>query len=170
MPLKTWKSWEVNNWVRRFQAKEHQQQRSQANMPGVPRWHSLLPVKPSSSAPFSGKVFGVLFSFLIVYLFIFREQGREEEREGEIHQCVVASCVPPTWGPGPQPRHVSWLGIEPVTLWFTGRRHSIHWATPPRAGKCFWFLQITITHSLDIVSVSSLGHHVHWKPSFQTQK
>ena len=29
-------------------------------------------------------------------LFIFRERGREEEREGEKHQCVVASHVPPT--------------------------------------------------------------------------
>ena len=30
------------------------------------------------------------------YLFIFRQRGREGEREGEKHQCVVASCVPPT--------------------------------------------------------------------------
>ena len=26
-------------------------------------------------------------------LFIFRERGREGEREGEKHQCVVASCA-----------------------------------------------------------------------------
>ena len=36
------------------------------------------------------------------------------------------------WGPGPQPRHVPWLGIKPVTLCFTGQC-SIHWATPARA-------------------------------------
>ena len=30
------------------------------------------------------------------YLFIFRERGREGEREGEKHQCVVASHAPPT--------------------------------------------------------------------------
>ena len=30
------------------------------------------------------------------YLFIFRERGREGEREGEKHQCVVASHVPLT--------------------------------------------------------------------------
>ena len=24
------------------------------------------------------------------------ERGREEEREGEKHQCMVASCAPPT--------------------------------------------------------------------------
>ena len=38
----------------------------------------------------------------------------------------------PYWGSGLHPRHVPWLGIEPVTLWFTGW-HSIHWATPARA-------------------------------------
>ena len=36
------------------------------------------------------------------------------------------------WGPDPQPRHVSWLGIKLATPWFTGQ-HSIHWATPARA-------------------------------------
>ena len=30
------------------------------------------------------------------FKFIFREMGREEEREGEKHQCVVASHMPPT--------------------------------------------------------------------------
>ena len=40
-------------------------------------------------------------------------------------------------GPGPQPRHVPWLGIEPPTLWFVGW-HSIPWATLARARKlCF---------------------------------
>ena len=39
------------------------------------------------------------FSFLkqeLKKIFIFRERGREEEREGEKHQCVVASQAPPT--------------------------------------------------------------------------
>ena len=31
-----------------------------------------------------------------IYLFIFSERGREGEREGEKHQCVVASHTPPT--------------------------------------------------------------------------
>ena len=43
------------------------------------------------------------------------------EREGEKHQYVVASCVPPTgglaWYAGMYPR----LGIEWVTLWFPGQ-------------------------------------------------
>ena len=37
-----------------------------------------------------------LFIFLGFHLFIFREGGREEEREGEKHQCVVASHAPST--------------------------------------------------------------------------
>ena len=39
--------------------------------------------------PFSVQNFFVRF-----YLFIFTERGRDGEREGEKHQCVVASCVP----------------------------------------------------------------------------
>ena len=35
------------------------------------------------------------FFFLRFYLFIFREKGRQGEKEGEKHQCVVASCMPP---------------------------------------------------------------------------
>ena len=31
------------------------------------------------------------------YLFIFRQRGWQGEREGETHQCVVASSVPSTW-------------------------------------------------------------------------
>ena len=33
----------------------------------------------------------------------------------------------PYLGPGLQPRHVPWLGIEPATLWFAGQC-STHWA------------------------------------------
>ena len=38
----------------------------------------------------------ILMFFLRFYLFIVRGRGREEEREGEKHQCVVASRAPPT--------------------------------------------------------------------------
>ena len=34
-------------------------------------------------------------SFIFIYLFIFRDGGREGEREGNKHQCVVASHVAP---------------------------------------------------------------------------
>ena len=71
---------------------------------------------------------------------LFSERGGEGERNGEKHQCVrdtLISCLSyhPNWGPGLQPRHVPWLGIELATFWFIGR-HSVHWTTPARA---FWF-------------------------------
>ena len=31
-----------------------------------------------------------------IYLFIYRQRGREGEREGEKHQCLVATHAPPT--------------------------------------------------------------------------
>ena len=46
--------------------------------------------------------------------------------------CVLPLIHPPQRGPGPQPRHVPWLGIEAASLWFMGWC-SIHWATPARA-------------------------------------
>ena len=51
--------------------------------------------------------------------------------------CGCFLHVPLSWGPGLQPRHVPWLGIEPVTFWFAGQ-HSIHWATPTRASFMFF--------------------------------
>ena len=38
----------------------------------------------------------VSFLFFKKILFMFRERGKEEEREAKKHQCVVASCAPPT--------------------------------------------------------------------------
>ena len=70
-------------------------------------------------------------SFILkIYLFIFREWKGGRKRGGETSMC---SCllITPYWGPGPKPRHVSWLGIQPATLWFTGQC-STHWATPAR--------------------------------------
>ena len=51
------------------------------------------------------------------YLFIFRERGREGERGRGTSMCGCLLCAP-NWGPGPQPRPVPWLGIEPAILWF----------------------------------------------------
>ena len=65
--------------------------------------------------------------------------------------------LPLTWpplGPGPQPRHMPWLGIEPETLWFAGR-HSIHWATPARA-EIFLYKQFK-SHSMKLSQVKMTG-------------
>ena len=80
-------------------------------------------------------------SYIQILFFFSRKRekrGGEGEREGEKLQSVVAPHISHAlnWGPGQQPRHVPWLGIKPVTLWFTGL-HSIHWATPARAPILF---------------------------------
>ena len=72
----------------------------------------------------------MVFFRVFIYLFIFRQRGREGERRRETSMSGCLLCAP-SWGPGLQPRHVPWLGIEPTTLWFTAQ-HSIHWATPAR--------------------------------------
>ena len=61
------------------------------------------------------------------YLFIFRE-GKEERKRGR--ETSVCGCFSHAsdWGPGPQPRHVLWPGIEPASLWFAVWCW-IHWAT-----------------------------------------
>ena len=55
------------------------------------------------------------------YYFIFRERRREGEREGEKHQCVVASHAP-DWGLAcNQGMCQSRQGIKPGTLWSAGQ-------------------------------------------------
>ena len=49
--------------------------------------------------------------------------------------CSCLLCAP-YWEPGPQPRHVPCLGVEPVHP-LTGPR-SIHWATSVRADLVFY--------------------------------
>ena len=57
--------------------------------------------------------------------FIFRERGREGEREGEKHQCVVASCMPPTGDLAQNTGVCPRVGIEPATFGFADPR-SVH--------------------------------------------
>ena len=45
---------------------------------------------------YEGNFIYFLKYFKIFYVFVFREGEREEERGREKHQCVAASCVPPT--------------------------------------------------------------------------
>ena len=79
------------------------------------------------------------------YLLIFREgkAGRKRGRETSMCGCLWST---PYWGPGLQPRHVPWLGIELVTLWFTGWC-SVHWATPARSILSMYFWLDFSSHS-----------------------
>ena len=67
---------------------------------------------------------------LFIYLFLERGEGKEKERERSINVWLPLTCPLLGAWPGPQPRHVPRLGIEPVTLWFSD---SVHWATQARA-------------------------------------
>ena len=64
------------------------------------------------------------FFFFKDFIYLFLERGKEGKREREKYQHVVASHVAPHWGPGPQPRHVPWLGIEPATPGFIAQAQS----------------------------------------------
>ena len=59
----------------------------------------------------------VISFFKRLYLF-FRRRGREGERKGEKHWCLEKHplLAQPQPGPGWQPKHVSWLKIEPMTF------------------------------------------------------
>ena len=69
-----------------------------------------------------------LFKILFIYFLQSRKGGRKRGRETSMCGCLL--CVS-YWGPGLQPRHVPWLGIQLAALWFKGW-HSIHWTTPAR--------------------------------------
>ena len=70
-----------------------------------------------------------LFTYLVILsspedmLIDFRDRVREGGREGNIHvrdkHQLVVSCMYPNQGSNLQPGHVSRLGIEHATFWFT---------------------------------------------------
>ena len=72
----------------------------------------------------------LIFKKTFSYLFLEREKGKKK-RKGETSMCGCLSRVPHQCR-GQQPRHVSWLGIEPATLWFPGWC-SNHWTSPAKA-------------------------------------
>ena len=87
------------------------------------------------------------------YLFIFRERGREGEREGEKHQCVVASWAPPpgdlACNPGMCPdRESNWppfgsqAGIQSTEPHQPGQKSPLYlsaWNATPQNALSFLF-------------------------------
>ena len=59
----------------------------------------------------------VYFYFIKCFIYLFLEQKGGRKRWRETSVCSCLSCAP-YWRPGPQPRHVLWLGIELAALWF----------------------------------------------------
>ena len=86
------------------------------------------------------------FLFLkILFIYLFLESGKGGRKRGrEISMCGCPSHAP-NWEPGPQPRHVPRLGIEPATLWFTGL-HSIHQTTPARVRNSVFSIHFCCEH------------------------
>ena len=64
----------------------------------------------------NGIIILVSLYFLKILFIYFLDRGGEGEREGEKHQCVVASRTLPIWGLGCNPGMCPRLGIEPATL------------------------------------------------------
>ena len=58
------------------------------------------------------------FFFFKDFIYLFLERGEGREKEGEKHQCVVASHAPPTRDLARNPGMCQRLGIELATLWF----------------------------------------------------
>ena len=86
--------------------------------------------------------------------------------ERNINLWLPWSCGPYS-GPGPQRRHVPWLGIEPATLWFSGQ-HSVHWAIPARARMPFMNTRYGLC-CMDCVHLTSF-HSIRFFPSHSTFK
>ena len=97
----------------------------------------------------------IIFVFLLKILCILerREGGRKRGRETSMWERysnqLPLSC--PQLGTSLQPKHVPWLGIEPVAFHLAGQ-DAIHWATPARP-----FLKIIIlVYSITVVPIFPL--------------
>ena len=87
--------------------------------PGVPLSPNLS-VFPNQEALHTLSLCPCGYFLKRVFICLFLETGREGEREGKKHQCVVASCMPPTGDMALYPGMCLRLGIEQVTLWLSG--------------------------------------------------
>ena len=86
--------------------------------------------KSAREVPPAGET-GLFFFFFFNILFIrFSREGKGgRKRRRETLMCERnINCLwhTPSQGPGPQPSHVPWLGIQPVTFWFAGQPTEPH--------------------------------------------
>ena len=81
-------------------------------------------------------------------------------RNFDVWDKTSISCLlhTPSQGPGLQPRHVPWLGIEPGTFWFM-EWCSTHWAAPVGAFRRFIAMSIkTVRQTLRSVKHCQISH------------
>ena len=65
----------------------------------TPAWYpSSLQQSPSKFMSWAVHINSLASPFPILYLFLERGERKEKDREKNSHQCVVATCTPPTGG------------------------------------------------------------------------
>ena len=130
---------------------------SDGNFPDDTRFNLVVTFSGSltcfyqSSPPFFSKV---------ILIFLIREKEKERNIDvQEIHRSVGCLLHAPDWGPGPQPQHAPWLGIELATFCFAGR-HSICWATPAgNVAPDFTHLTLRMAWSQSFRKINSIRKH-----------
>ena len=118
-------------------------------------------------------LFHFWFCFYESFLYLFKKDfihfyteekgGRKRGRERLMCGCLSHA---PYCGPGLQPRHVPWLGIEPATLWFVGQC-SIHWATP---ASILWVFSLILAINIrkwNLIIYSRIEKHEILKGKFE---
>ena len=69
----------------------------------------------------------------------------------------------PHWRPGPQPKHVPWLGIELATLWFAGPCSILLSYNQPRLGEVYdYTFDLLIISILVRIAISSWFYLSKW--------
>ena len=104
--------------------------------------------------------FWLFFFFLRFYLFNFREgKGKRRRRKREMSMCGCLSCAP-YWGPGLQPRHVPWLGIELVTIF--GSQPTLNPLSYTSQGKSVFFSNLNKLGTDTLTYIYPFSSLVEW--------
>ena len=105
------------------------------------------------------------FILFFKILFIFRERAREGEREGEKHQCVVASRAPPNGHVAHNPRMCpDWKS----NLWSFDSHVSTQSTEPHQPGQMSYFYEIVRINSNVIGRVLDLRMGCNWRAPEET--
>lgn len=95
----------------------------------------------------------------------FGERGREEretERNIDVREKYwqVASCIHSNQGPNPQPRHMPWPGIVPVTFQFTSKGWTHSYILCPQTPRRQSFYVILWCNSNTTINSWMMGYQI----------